>query len=166
MDIPLEKEHALGNAVGRFWAPSSEHPVNRTRSYARYAYYDPITTRPNFHLLVGHKAESLVLSLDNDVEGVVFYQRDNPGEKKTVQAKKEVVLAAGAVHTPQILQLSGIGPRTVLEAADITVKIDASGVGNNFQDHPQVYLTCNCKFQPLMLFSKTYSLSRHDRRMA
>ncbi|KAL5388279.1 hypothetical protein PMIN06_005250 [Paraphaeosphaeria minitans] len=143
MEIPLIKEHALGDAVGRFWVPSSEHPVNRTRSYARYAYYDPVVTRPNYHLLVGHKAESLVLSPENDVEGVVFYQRDNRGQKKTMKAKKEVVLAAGAVHTPQILQLSGIGPKAVLEAANISIKVDAPGVGNNFQDHPQVYLTCN-----------------------
>ncbi|KAK7185964.1 GMC oxidoreductase [Paraphaeosphaeria sporulosa] len=143
MEIPLIKEHALGDAVGRFWVPSSEHPVNRTRSYARYAYYDPIATRPNYHLLVGHKAESLVLSPKNDAEGVLFYQRDSPGEKKKVKAKKEVILAAGAVHTPQVLQLSGIGPKAVLEAANISIKVDAPGVGNNFQDHPQVYLTCN-----------------------
>ncbi|KAF1972084.1 choline dehydrogenase [Bimuria novae-zelandiae CBS 107.79] len=143
MDIPLPQEHALGDAVGRFWVPSSEHPTNRTRSYARYAYYDPIASRPNYHLLVGHKAGKLALSSTNEAEGVVFYQRDNPSEKITVKAKKEVVLAAGAVHSPQILQLSGIGPKAVLEAANIEVKVDAPGVGNNFQDHPQVYLICN-----------------------
>ncbi|KAL1597929.1 hypothetical protein SLS60_008417 [Paraconiothyrium brasiliense] len=143
MDIPLPQEHALGNAVGRFWVPSSEHPVNRTRSYARYAYHDPIASRPNYHLLVGHKAERLVLTSENEAEGVVFYPRGNPNEKMAVKARKEVILSAGAVHTPQILQLSGIGPKAVLEAANIEVKVDAPGVGNNFQDHPQVYLTCN-----------------------
>ena len=143
MDIPLPKEHALGNAIGRFWVPSSEHPVNRTRSYARYAYYDPIASRPNYHLLVGHKAVRLVLSSTHHVEGVIFHQRDQPDKKITVKATKEVVLAAGAVHSPQILQLSGIGPKAVLKAANIEVKVDAPGVGNNFQDHPQVYLTCN-----------------------
>lgn len=141
MDIPLPKEHASGDAVGRFWVPSSEHPVNRTRSYARFAYYDPIASRPNYHLLVGHKAEKLVLSATNEVEGVVFYQRDNSDEKVTVKAKKEVILSAGAVHSPQLLQLSGVGPKAILEAAGIEVKHDLPGVGNNFQDHPQVYLT-------------------------
>lgn len=143
MNIPLPKEHALGDAVGRFWVPSSEHPINRTRSYARYAYYDPIASRPNYHLLVGHKVVQLVLSSTHDVQGVIFHQRDQPDRKVSVKAKKEVVLAAGAVHSPQILQLSGIGPKAVLAAAKIKVKVDAPGVGNNFQDHPQVYLTCN-----------------------
>lgn len=153
MGVPLPREHALGDAVGRFWAPSSEHPVNRTRSYARYAYYDPIASRPNYHLLVGHKAEKLILSSENEVEAVVFYQRDKPDDKKTVKARKEVVLAAGAVHSPQVLQLSGIGPKAVLEAANINVKVDAPGVGNNFQDHPQVYLTCNCTFSTFLASS-------------
>ncbi|KAJ4301688.1 hypothetical protein N0V90_003781 [Kalmusia sp. IMI 367209] len=143
MHIPLPKEHALGDAIGRFWVSSSEHPINRTRSYSRYAYYDPIASRPNYHLLVGHKVKKLVLSTANSVDGVVFYQRDHPDEEITLKAKKEVVLAAGAVHTPQILQLSGIGPRAVLETAGIDVQVDAPGVGNNFQDHPQVYLVCN-----------------------
>lgn len=144
MGIPLPREHALGDAVGRFWVPSSEHPINRTRSYARYAYYDPIASRPNYHLLIGHKVEKLILSSTNEVEAVIFYQRDHPEEKMTVKATKEVVLAAGAVHSPQILQLSGVGPKNVLETANIDVKVDAPGVGNNFQDHPQVYITCNC----------------------
>jgi len=143
MNIPLVKEHALGNAVGRFWVPSSEHPTNRTRSYSRFAYYDPIASRPNYHLLVGHKVEKLILTRSNHVEGVSFYQRDNPNDKFTVKAKKEVVLAAGAVHTPQILQLSGVGPKAILKAANIDVKLDAPGVGNNFQDHPQVFVNCN-----------------------
>ena len=143
MNVPSPKEHALGTAIGRFWAPSSEHPTNRTRSYARYAYYDPVASRSNHHLLVGHKAQKLVLSSTNQAEGVVFYQRDQPEKKITVKAKREVILAAGAIHSPQILQLSGIGPKAVLEAAKIKVKVDAPGVGNNFQDHPQVYLTCD-----------------------
>lgn len=52
-----------------------------------------------------------------------------------VSARKEVILSAGAVHTPQVLQLSGIGPRTLLEAAKIDVLVDLPGVGANFQDH-------------------------------
>lgn len=166
MGIPLQNEHALSDAVGRFWIPSSEHPVNRTRSYARYAYYDPIANRSNYHLLVGHKAESLVLSPEHDAEAVVFYQRDDPSAKKKVTAIKEIVLAAGAVHSPQILQLSGIGPRAVLEAANISIKVDAPGVGNNFQDHPQVYLTCNCKSKSMARTSDPSSLRSHQRRMA
>jgi choline dehydrogenase-like flavoprotein len=52
----------------------------------------------------------------------------------------ELILAAGAIHTPQILQLSGVGPASVLKAAGIDVKVDLPGIGSNFQDHPTAYL--------------------------
>ncbi|RYN15685.1 hypothetical protein AA0119_g13032 [Alternaria tenuissima] len=54
------------------------------------------------------------------------------GTTRTVYAKKELVLACGSVNTPQLLQLSGIGPRSVLEAAGIPVKLEHDGVGANF----------------------------------
>lgn len=53
-----------------------------------------------------------------------------------VYANKEVVLAAGGIFSPHLLLLSGIGPKDVLAAANVTVKLDAPGVGSNFQDHP------------------------------
>ncbi|KAG9708790.1 choline dehydrogenase-like protein, partial [Aureobasidium melanogenum] len=53
------------------------------------------------------------------------------------------ILAAGAIHTPQILQLSGVGPASVLKEAGVKVKVDLPGVGNNFQDHPAAYLMWN-----------------------
>jgi len=53
-----------------------------------------------------------------------------------VKARKEVILSAGTIFSPQILQSSGIGPRSVLEAANIAVKVELPGVGSNFQDHP------------------------------
>jgi choline dehydrogenase-like flavoprotein len=145
MGLSTPMEHAFGNAIGLFFVPSAEDGVNRTRSYARYGYHDSAVSRPNYHLLVGHRTEKLIISMENVVEGVVIYQRDNPEDKITIKASKEVVLAAGAVHTPQILELSGVGPKDVLVAANIDVRLELPGVGNNFQDHPQAYLTCNCK---------------------
>ncbi|KAH7132328.1 glucose-methanol-choline oxidoreductase [Dendryphion nanum] len=142
LNITSPKEHALGDAVGRFYVPTSQNPINQTRSYARYAYYDPIKDRPNFHLLIGHKVEKLLLSDNGEIEGILFSERNNPQEKFTVKASKETILAAGAVHTPQILELSGIGPKAVLEAAGIEVKVDLPGVGQNFQDHPQPKVVC------------------------
>jgi len=56
-------------------------------------------------------------------------------EVLTVKARKEVILSAGAVHSPQILQLSGIGPKALLESANIDVVVELPGVGQNFQDH-------------------------------
>jgi len=145
INITGPKEHAYGEEVGRYWAATSEHPVNRTRSYARYGYYDPIQERPNYHLLIGHKVEKLLLSSDLTAEGVIVSPRYQPEEKFSVTATKEVILAAGAVHSPQLLQLSGIGPKAVLEASGVDVKLDLPGVGYNFQDHPQAKFVCNCR---------------------
>ena len=52
-----------------------------------------------------------------------------------MEARKEVVVRAGSVHTPQVLQLSGIGPRDLLTKAGIPVVVELPGVGANFQDH-------------------------------
>jgi choline dehydrogenase-like flavoprotein len=59
-----------------------------------------------------------------------------------------VILSAGAVHTPQILEFSGIGDPAVLSKYDIPVVINLPGVGNNFQDHPYVGVVYYCKFIP------------------
>ncbi|CAK7214806.1 hypothetical protein SBRCBS47491_002275 [Sporothrix bragantina] len=55
-----------------------------------------------------------------------------------VRARREVILAAGGIHSPQILQLSGVGPRRLLAAANISTIVDLPGVGQNFQDHPML----------------------------
>ncbi|KAF2280962.1 alcohol oxidase [Westerdykella ornata] len=143
LNITGPKDHALGQAVGLFWLPASQHSKNQTRSYARYGYYDPVRERPNYHLFIGHKAEKILLSSRSAVEGVVIYDRDKPDEKSVVKAKRETILAAGGAHTPQLLQLSGIGPKAILEAAGIQTRVDLPGVGENFQDHPQAKLICN-----------------------
>jgi len=59
--------------------------------------------------------------------------------------KREVILAAGAIHSPTLLQVSGIGPADVLESLDIPVEIDLPGVGANLQDHPSVAAWYNCE---------------------
>lgn len=59
-------------------------------------------------------------------------------------AKQEVVLAAGSGHTPQLLQLSGIGPKSLLQSLGIKTVVDLPGVGSNFQDHAVLYVGANC----------------------
>lgn len=75
--------------------------------------------------------------------GVDYIDRET-NEIQYVEATKEVVLAAGAVHSPQVLQLSGIGPKGHLEELGIETLVDLPGVGQNFQDHPTLYLQFNC----------------------
>lgn len=69
----------------------------------------------------------------------VEFASDAQGQRQTVRATREVVLAAGAIHTPQFLMLSGIGPTDELQHFGIQTLADLPGVGSNLQDHMQVY---------------------------
>lgn len=57
------------------------------------------------------------------------------GSRKTIVASREIILSAGAVQTPQLLMLSGVGPSALLEEAGIETLVDSPGVGDNLQDH-------------------------------
>ena len=62
-----------------------------------------------------------------------------------VKARREILLAAGALHSPQILQLSGVGPKKLLSSLGIETIVDLPGVGRNFQDQPTLYMQYSCK---------------------
>ncbi|KAF9876374.1 Oxidoreductase [Colletotrichum karsti] len=130
MDVPLD---GAGGDNGLFWFPSSIDPKTYRRSYSRTGHYDSIE-RPNFEVITRHKVRKIVFD-GTTATGVEFFSRDGDGQSITVKANKEVIIAAGAVHTPQVLQLSGIGPKALLEEARIPVLLDIPGVGQNFQDH-------------------------------
>jgi choline dehydrogenase-like flavoprotein len=66
-------------------------------------------------------------------------------ETSTVGANCEIILAAGAVRTPGILQRSGIGSQPLLSSLGIKYVVDLPGVGSNFQDQPTLYMTSSCK---------------------
>ncbi|KAK3368339.1 GMC oxidoreductase [Podospora didyma] len=123
-----------GELLGVSWKPISAEPRNVTRSSARKAYYDPIRNRTNLDLLVRNFVAK-VTTENAKATGVEVIARDTASAKVFVRAAKEVILAAGAIHTPQILQLSGIGPTELLERLNITVVQDLPGVGANFHDH-------------------------------
>ncbi|KAF2275726.1 alcohol oxidase [Westerdykella ornata] len=126
-----------GEAYGAFWIPNTMNPKTGERSHARNSYYDPVSSRPNLRVLLETEATELVFDSSKKLtaRGVKITDKLTK-TSKTVYAKKEVVLAAGAINTVKLLQLSGIGPKSVLEAAGIKVKLAHDGVGANFQDHP------------------------------
>jgi choline dehydrogenase-like flavoprotein len=136
LGIPRQLEGAGGKAYNVFSAPSALDPVKRTRSYARTAHYDPYRTRTNLHLVTGYRVTEVRFEKGLRAMGVNVVQKGGNGEKIVVKARREIVLAAGALWTPWLLQRSGIGPKLVLEAAGIDVLKDMPGVGANFQDHP------------------------------
>jgi choline dehydrogenase len=101
--------------------------------------------RPNLHIITDAQVTRIVLAGDGDadVDGVlaaagVEYRRD--GRTEVVTATREVVLCAGAIGSPHLLMLSGIGPRAELEAAGVTCRLDAPGVGKHLKDHLHVPL--------------------------
>jgi choline dehydrogenase-like flavoprotein len=123
---------------GVFWYPTTEDPVTITRSFARTGHWDGIS-RWNYETITGSRVINILLR-DSVATGVAFVPSSatsaTSDNTRIVKARKEVILSAGTIFSPQILQSSGIGPRSVLEAANITVKVELPGVGSNFQDHP------------------------------
>lgn len=119
---------------------------NYWRSYSRTAHYDGIK-RPNYEVILLHKVNKVLFNGKSTVaSGVEYISREDPTNKKyTVKAKKEVILSAGTVHTPQILQRSGIGPSKLLKQANIETLVDLPGVGQNFQDHPYTIVAWQCE---------------------
>jgi choline dehydrogenase len=105
------------------------------------AYLKPAMQRPN--LVVQTKAlVHKILINDKKAVGVQYEQN---GRVFTVNADREVISAAGAIGSPHLLQLSGIGPKRVLEDAGIEVKHELPGVGENLQDHLEFYFQYKCK---------------------
>ncbi|KAH6720855.1 choline dehydrogenase-like protein [Leptodontidium sp. MPI-SDFR-AT-0119] len=132
--IAPRKDPNAGDATGLFWLLRALDPVTRMRSYARTVHYERVkNSRPNYHLLPEH-AVGKVLFKDGRAFGVEYIS-PSIGEVQTVEATKEVIMAAGAVHSPQVLQLSGVGPKALLQKFGIKVVVDLPGVGQNFQDH-------------------------------
>ncbi|OBT85033.1 hypothetical protein VE02_04963 [Pseudogymnoascus sp. 03VT05] len=111
----------------------SNGELTGTRSYATTGYLLPNAGRPNLKVLVEALVTKLIISKAGEVTGVEFLHEDKP---HTVLAKKEVVVSAGTMKSPQILELSGIGNPSILSGAGIKCVVDNARVGENFQDHP------------------------------
>lgn len=104
------------------------------RHGAREAYLDPVLVRPNLTALDGAPATRLLFEGDRCVG--VEYRKD--GQTRTARAEGEVVVCAGAIQSPKLLMLSGLGPPEQLAEFGIGVRADLRGVGANFHDHPLV----------------------------
>ena len=98
------------------------------------AFLDPVRRRANLTIVTGAQAERLLVDHGRAV-GVAFRQ----GRRRRIaRAAGEVVLAAGAIGSPHLMQLSGLGPGALLQAHGVSVLQDMPGVGANLQDHLQV----------------------------
>jgi choline dehydrogenase len=119
---------------------------NGVRCSTANAYLRPAMTRSNLTVIT-HALVHKVLLEGKKTVGVRYERK---GKIVDVSVKKEVILSAGPIGSPHLLQLSGIGPKQVLEEAGIEVKYDLPGVGQNLQDHLEFYFQFKCK-KPISL---------------
>ena len=113
---------------------------NGRRCSAAVAHLHPSLSRANLSLITRATVERIAVS-GNRACGVAFSHR---GESRTVEAEREVIVSGGALNSPQILMLSGIGPADHLRDHGIEVRRDLPGVGRNLQDHASVAITWAC----------------------
>ncbi|TMO71430.1 choline dehydrogenase [Pseudoalteromonas sp. S3785] len=119
------------------------------RSSASREYLDPVKSRSNLTVITGALAQKVILE-GKKATGIEYTVN---GTLKTAHATKDVVLSAGPIGSPHILQLSGIGDKAILEEAGVEVKHHLPGVGQNLQDHLEFYFQYKCK-QPITLNGK------------
>ncbi len=132
MGIEPTDDFNRGDNEGAGYFPVNQK--NGVRWNARKAFLDPAKGRKNLKVVTKAQVEKLTME-GRKVRGVVYRQGSRSVE---VSVRREVILCAGAIGTPQILQLSGIGPGQLLADLDIPVVHELNGVGENLQDHLQI----------------------------
>jgi choline dehydrogenase len=137
-NLGLRNENAdIGASTGYYdQALSADIKLGR-RSSAVYEYYHPNAQRKNLSLVIDAMTQRVVFG-DKDASGEVVATGVEfvvQGEKYSVSAKREVILCAGTIGSPQILELSGIGSKSILEKYEIKCLVDNPNVGEHLQDH-------------------------------
>ena len=118
------------------------------RSSAANAYLRPAMQRQNLAVRT-HTLARRVLFEGRRAIGVEYVEG---GEIRSVRARREVILSAGSINSPQLLKLSGVGPAAELRSHGIDVVYDRPGVGENLQDHLEFYFQVACR-EPVSLYS-------------
>ena len=127
------------------------------------AFVRPLLGRRNFTLKTGAHATRVLIENGRAV-GVAFLDQGTPAE---MRARREVILCGGAINSPQLLMLSGVGPAEHLKRAGVTPLVDLPGVGRNLQDHLICFSSWECR-EPVSLINAPLASSqihyRHFRR--
>lgn len=122
--------------------------VNKgVRWSAAKAYLDPAARRGNLTVVRRALVTRIIFETDSAV-GVEYLQN---GRLKSIQCGSEVIICCGTINSPQLLNLSGIGRASQLEKIGVTCRVDLPGVGENLQDHLEVYVQHRCK-KPISLY--------------
>ncbi len=140
---------------------------NGRRWSAARGFLKPVLHRNNLTLITGAEVECILFE-DKRAAGIRFREQ---GQSRVVRARREIILSAGSVATPKLLQLSGLGPGALLQGLGIAPVVDLPGVGENLQDHLQIrpiykvegVKTLNTQYQSLLnraLMGLEYALRR------
>ena len=141
MDLNGQRQEGLGRM--------DRTTRNGRRCSAAVAYLKPALGRPNLTLETRAQAARILFEGRRAV-GIAF-QRG--GRRHTIRATREVILASGAINSPQLLLLSGIGPADELARLGIAARHNLPGVGRNLQDHIEVFVQQRCT-QPISLLKQ------------
>ncbi|KAK6076685.1 glucose oxidase [Seiridium cupressi] len=146
LGIPPITDFDGGELRGFGCQPVTQDSVQDVREDAARAYYYPIQDRENLHVMVNTTATRIIWSQNNeDGEAVALAAsvvRQN-GQVSTIYADREVILSAGAIRSPAILEYSGVGNPSVLSKYNISTTINLPAVGENFQDQTVLGVTAN-----------------------
>jgi choline dehydrogenase len=136
--IPVNPDFNGATQEGAGWFQTTTR--RGRRASAAFSYLRPAKSRRNLHIETSAQAQSIVF--EGRRARAVEYRQG--GAIKTAQARKEILVSSGAYNSPQLLQLSGVGPADLLAKHGIGVVLDAPGVGNDLQDHMQVRVVMRC----------------------
>lgn len=154
LGVPILSDPNAGVSAGASVAPASMMARNQSRADSRRAYLNHVLHRPNLHL-ASQQTVTRILMKDLATGGfplipkrlkkayAIEFRTSADSPQRKVFCKKEAILAAGAILSPAILQVSGIGPASVLEELGVPTQVDLPGVGANFQDHAMVHAFYN-----------------------
>jgi len=123
------------------------------------AYLDPARHRSNLTIVTDAHVQKVQLDQLNQLNATGIVYKNDKGDTITAIANKDVILSAGAIGTPQLLMLSGIGPASHLSEMGIPILKDLNGVGQNLNEHPDFVLKFACK-KPVSLWPKTKPLQK------
>lgn len=130
--VAFNRGETVRNGAGWFQINAAE---DGTRMSSSHAYLHPILeSRRNLEVRTGCWVAEILFGDGNSATGV-RYQRPDLTGYDTVSARREVIVTAGAIDTPKLLMLSGIGPSVHLREMGVDVRVDSPGVGSNLDDH-------------------------------
>ncbi|KAL0937289.1 Glucose oxidase 1 [Colletotrichum truncatum] len=138
LGLAVKSDPREGKAVGGY--VNLLNIDGATRSYAANAYLGPARTRSNLKVITEAFVSKVLLSKGRDGVTATGVKWTKGGAQYDATASKEVILAAGSIATPQLLELSGVGDQKLLKQYGIDVLVDNPAVGENLQDHVYVPL--------------------------